>query len=163
MSTRIQRSQHRAWAENRMPDHAINFPFSVYSLNPYPQQRATVRKVHPMANKGAQKPLGATNSELKPGEYPFGSPQSRATARALLERRFAGRRRIDVVSSVPRPGANGEIRIGTWIEGADGSLFRFSTIPAGMTVEDAERIAAEDRGETENCPTGPAEDPVTLR
>ena len=90
MSTRIQRSQHRAWAENRMPDHAINFPFSVYSLNPYPQQRATVRKVHPMANKGAQQPLGATGAGLRLGDYELGSPLSKAAARALAAARQAG-------------------------------------------------------------------------
>jgi hypothetical protein len=40
-------------------------------------------------------------------------------------------------------GANREIRIGTWIEGADGSLFRFSTIPPGMTIEEAEQIISQ--------------------
>ena len=39
---------------------------------------------------------------LKPSEYPLRSVQSRAAAMALLERRFAGRKRIDVVNSVPR-------------------------------------------------------------
>ena len=101
-----------------------------------------------MANKGAQRPLGATDSGLKPGEYPLGSPQSRAAARALLERRFAGRRRIDVVSSIPRPGGDGGIRIGTWIECDDGTLFRLSTIPSGMTIQEAERLVAV---ETREC------------
>jgi hypothetical protein len=78
-----------------------------------------------------------------PGRYPIGSPESRAAARAALERRYAQRRRIDVVSSIPRPGAEGEIRIGTWIEGEDGVLFRFSTIPPGMTIQEAERIVAQ--------------------
>ena len=99
-----------------------------------------------MANKGAQKPLGATDSGVKPGEYPLGSPQSRATARALLERRFAGRRRIDVITSIPRPGGDTGIRIGTWTECDDGSLVRFSSIPAAMTIEEAERIVAEPDG-----------------
>jgi hypothetical protein len=96
-----------------------------------------------MANKGGQKPPGATGAGPKPAEYPLGSPQSRAAARALLERRFAGRRRIDVVSSIPRPGGDGAIRIGTWIECDDGSLFRFSTIPSGMTILEAEQIALQ--------------------
>src|SRR5277367_189975 len=77
---------------------------------------------------------------MKPSDYPLGSTQSRAAARASLERRFAGRRRIDVVSCVPRPGGDGGIRIGTWIECDDGSLFRLSTVPPGMTIEEAERI-----------------------
>ena len=96
-----------------------------------------------MANKGAQQTPGATGAGLRLGDYELGSPQSRATARALLERRFAGRRRIDIVSSIPRPGGDGGIRIGTWIEGADGSLFRFSSIPPGMTIEEAERIVSQ--------------------
>ena len=112
-------------------------------LNPYPQQWVTVRKVHPMANKGAQKPLGATEARLRPGEYPLGSAQSRAAARALLERRFAGRRRIDVVSSVPRPGGDGGIRVGTWVECDDGSLFRLSNLPPGITIKEAERIVSQ--------------------
>ena len=58
-------------------------------------------------------------------------------------RRFAGRMQSDLVSNIPGPGADGEIRIGTWIEGRDGSLFRCSTIPAGMTIEEAERIVAQ--------------------
>ena len=96
-----------------------------------------------MANNGAQDPLSATGAGLKPGEYPLGSAQSRAAARALLERRFAGLRRIDVVSSVPRPGGEGGIHIGTWIECDDGSLFRFSDLPPGMTIEEAEQIFSQ--------------------
>ncbi len=40
-----------------------------------------------MANKGAQKPLGATDCEPRLSHYPIGSAQSRAAARALLDRR----------------------------------------------------------------------------
>lgn len=67
----------------------------------------------------------------------------RAAARAALMRRFAARRRIDVVSSVQRPGGDGGIHLGAWIEGDDGVLFRFSTIPAGMTIAEAERIVSQ--------------------
>jgi hypothetical protein len=35
-----------------------------------------------------------------------------------------------------------EIRVGTWFEGPDGSLIRFSDLPAGMAIEEAERIVA---------------------
>ncbi len=80
---------------------------------------------------------------MKPGDFPLRSCQSRAAARAALERRRASRRRIDIVSSVLRPGADRGIRVGTWIECDDRSLFRFSTIPAGMTIEEAERIVAK--------------------
>ena len=40
-----------------------------------------------MTNKGAQRPLGATDSGLRLSHYPVGSAQSRAAARALLESR----------------------------------------------------------------------------
>jgi hypothetical protein len=40
-----------------------------------------------MANKGDQKPLGATDSTPKPGSFPLGSAQSRAAARAMLVER----------------------------------------------------------------------------
>jgi hypothetical protein len=56
-----------------------------------------------MANKGAQKMLSATDSGPGPGCFPVGSAQARAAARALLERRLAGRNRLDIVSSIPRP------------------------------------------------------------
>jgi hypothetical protein len=79
---------------------------------------------------------------MRPSEYPLGSIQSRAAARGLLEHRFASRRRIDIVSSIPRPGGNGGIHIGTWTECEDGSLFRFSSIPPGMTIEEAEQMVS---------------------
>jgi hypothetical protein len=95
-----------------------------------------------MVNKGTQRRLGATESGLRPGGFPLGTAQSRAAARGLLERRYTERRRIDVICSIPRPGGD-EISIGAWQEGADGSLLRFSNIPAGMTIEEAERIVSQ--------------------
>lgn len=80
---------------------------------------------------------------MKPSDYPLCSTQSRAAARALLEHRSEGRRRIDVVSSIPRPRGAGGIRIGAWIECEDGSLFRFSNVPPGMTIGEAERIVSQ--------------------
>jgi hypothetical protein len=81
---------------------------------------------------------------MRPGDYPLRSRQSRAAARSLLERRLADRKRIDFVltSSIPRPPGARAINIGEWQEGADGTLTRFSMIPSGMTLEEAERIVA---------------------
>jgi hypothetical protein len=56
---------------------------------------------------------------------------------------LAGRNRLDIVSSITRPGGGGAIHIGAWSEAADGILMRFCNIPAGMTLEEAEWIAAE--------------------
>lgn len=79
---------------------------------------------------------------LRPGDFALGSSLSRAAARAALERRFVARRRIDVVSSMPRPRSDEGIHIGPWIEGDDGVLFRFSNLPSAMTIQEAERVSA---------------------
>jgi len=42
-----------------------------------------------MANKGAQRRLGATDGGPKPGSYALGSVESRAAARAMLDAREA--------------------------------------------------------------------------
>lgn len=89
-----------------------------------------------MANAGRQYGLGVADSSARPGTMLSDLRKSRAAARALLERRFAGRKRLDVVSSIPRTGGDGGMC-------DDGSLFRCSQIPPGMTVEGAERIAAQ--------------------
>lgn len=96
---------------------------------------------------------------MKPGDFALGSSQSRAAARALLERRFAARKRLDIVSSIPRPGGDGGIHIGTWQEGQDGVLFRFSSIPPGMTIQEAERIASQPGWK----PTAPPPEPERIR
>jgi hypothetical protein len=77
----------------------------------------------------------------------------------LLERPFAARKRIDVFSTIPRPGSNGEIRVGTWREGADGCLFRFSSIPPGMTIQEAERIVSQPGWK----PASPPAEPERIR
>jgi hypothetical protein len=81
--------------------------------------------------------------DRKPGDYAVGTPESRAAARAMLEAKRADRKRVDIVCSIPRPGAEDAIHIGKWIENPDGSLFRFSNVPAGMTIAEAERIVSQ--------------------
>jgi len=72
------------------------------------------------------------------------APQSRAAARAVLTRRFAGRKTVDLIVSSPLPCPRGDgIRVGEWCEGEDGTLTRISFLPRGMTIEEAERIVAE--------------------
>jgi hypothetical protein len=103
---------------------------------------------------------------MRPWDFALSSPESRAAARAAVERRRAGRKRIDVLSSIPRPG--GGIHVGTWIEGTERSLFRFSTIPGGMTIAEAERIASQPgwkpsiQPEEPKALTGGAESPDTI-
>jgi len=77
---------------------------------------------------------------MKPGDYALGSAQSRAAARALLERHFAARTRQTIIIS----GSDSkEPRIGKWEEGADGSLGRICILPRGMTLQEAERIVSQ--------------------
>src|SRR5215472_7098207 len=44
----------------------------------------TVKKAKSLVNNGAPKRLPATRPGPKPGDYPLGSPESRAAARAIL-------------------------------------------------------------------------------
>jgi hypothetical protein len=83
---------------------------------------------------------------MKPGDYAIGSPESRAAARAVLERRLAERNRggLTLITNIPRPSGDG-IRIGEWCEGADGTLMRICFLPTAMTIEEAEQVAAERR------------------
>ena len=74
---------------------------------------------------------------MKPGDYAVGSPQSRAAARTLLERRFAGRIRRTIIVDLETDCT--EPRIGEWREGADGSLGRVCALPKGMRMQEAER------------------------
>ena len=91
---------------------------------------------------------------MKPGDYAIGSPESRAAARAVLERRLAERNRggITLVSNIPRPSGD-EVSIGDWCEGNNGTLIRFCSLPTGMRMEEAERIVAE-RREHSQMPRG---------
>jgi hypothetical protein len=58
-----------------------------------------------MANKGLQRGLGATDSGFRLSDYPLGSQQSRAAARALLEARRAaqGEGTLFRVRAISRP------------------------------------------------------------
>jgi hypothetical protein len=40
---------------------------------------------------------------VRPGEFPLGSPESRAAARMLLKNQRDSRRRIEIVSNIARP------------------------------------------------------------
>jgi hypothetical protein len=78
---------------------------------------------------------------LKPGDFALGSSQSRAAARALLERRFASRERLTLILDL-ETGCM-EPRIGEWQEGTDGTLVRLCALPDGMTLQEAERIVSQ--------------------
>ena len=90
-------------------------------------------------NPALQSWLGKPELGTQPGSYPLRSPQSRAAARALLERRFAGRKRLDIVF----PTEIHDPILGEWTEGADGTLIRRSFLPPGMTLREAKPIVSQ--------------------
>lgn len=97
-----------------------------------------------MENKRSQAALGATISGPGPGQYPIGSAQSRAAARAKLNHLYASRERMDwVFRSIVHNPKFTEPHLGEWTECEDGTLWRTSHLPAGMTIEEAERIVAQ--------------------
>lgn len=66
----------------------------------------------------------------------MGSAESRAAARALLESRERGVRRMTIVlDPAMRPRCEGppdEVSVGPWSVGTTGTLFRVAFIPKGM-------------------------------
>lgn len=75
----------------------------------------------------------------RPGNYELGSLQSRAAARAMLARRFAGRKRLTIILD----SEGDEPRLGDWREGADGTLVRRCYLSEGMTLQEAETIVSQ--------------------
>jgi hypothetical protein len=91
---------------------------------------------------------------VRPADFPVGSPESRAAARAAVEQRRASqkRRELVIVHSVPSPNRESDPDfdplgpiVHEWRMAEDGVLERTCWIPPGMTVEEAERICAEQK------------------
>jgi hypothetical protein len=71
-----------------------------------------------------------------PGEFPLGSPQSRAAARMRLQQLRASRPQVDLLHSVPRPHRdNGLVHVGEWSELPDGQLMRWTYTPRAAHEE----------------------------
>jgi len=96
-----------------------------------------------MANAARHSGTGTAETWARPGNDALGSPQSRAAARASLERRFAGREKLSIILSIETFPDCTEPRIGEWRELADGKLVRTCILPAGMTIEEAEGVVAQ--------------------
>ena len=80
-----------------------------------------------------------------PEEFPLGSAESRAAARALLERREKGVRRIQIILDMshrpPRPMENPLGAVGPW-ESWNGALYRTVLLPRGADEETKRRLLA---------------------
>lgn len=72
------------------------------------------------------------NPYAAPGEFPLGSPQSRAAARMRLEQLKAARPQFELMHSIPRPRQdNNVVHEGEWSEMSDGQLRRLTYVPQG--------------------------------
>ena len=81
----------------------------------------------------------------RPWNFPPGSVESRAAARAMLEHADSERERITILCSLPEPAwdadegedsepedRNKKIRVGEWSECPDGRLWRMVYVPPGI-------------------------------
>jgi hypothetical protein len=91
---------------------------------------------------------------MKPGDFPIGSPESRAAARMQLAHRHDNRKRVQFVANVwfPHPHEGGpkqdpaRFHFGTWQECEDGSLFRMVYRPGGWLRPEESIPACPDCG-----------------
>ena len=85
-----------------------------------------------------------SNSLPRPEEFPLGSMESRAAARAMLEAQERGVRHLQIIITAPRPRREGEphTKVGPWFETADGGLTRYVFVPPGTDEETLRRLLA---------------------
>ena len=78
-------------------------------------------------------------NDARPGEFPLGSPESRAAARMFLNNQRDSRKRIEIVSNIARPDLdNAKPHVSPWSDFGD-VLMRMLYVPAGMTEEEARK------------------------
>jgi hypothetical protein len=78
-------------------------------------------------------------NDARPGEFPLGSPKSRAAARMLLKNHRDSRRRIELVSNIARPDVDkAKPYMSPWSDFGD-VLMRMLYVPAGITEEEARK------------------------
>lgn len=89
--------------------------------------------------------ISNSTSLPRPEEFPVGSAESRAAARALLERREKGVRRIQIILDMshrpPRPNENPLGAVGPW-DSWNGALYRTVLLPRGADEETKRRLLA---------------------
>jgi hypothetical protein len=76
----------------------------------------------------------------RPGDFPLGSPESRAAARMLLKNQRDGRQRIEIVSNIARPGVdNAKPCMSPWSDFGD-ILMRMVYVPDAMSEEETRKL-----------------------
>lgn len=67
---------------------------------------------------------------LRPQDFPLGSVESRAAARALLAHRFNSRKRLRIIWNAPRPYKdNSRVSFSDWMEWPNGYLVQWVCVP----------------------------------
>ena len=85
---------------------------------------------------------------MKPGDFPLGSPESRAAARMLAMSQQDTRKRVEIVTNVhmpcpgkgpdPDPWNDEEPHFGPWRDCGD-VLMRFVYVPDGMSFDETRK------------------------
>ena len=78
---------------------------------------------------------------MKPWDFPIGSPESRAAARAMLRSRMRGAHTIQLLGRF-RGRDESALIIGPWYPLTGGGFYRALQIPSGTSKEDMKRILA---------------------
>jgi hypothetical protein len=85
----------------------------------------------------------ANQPAIMPWKFALASPESRAAARAMLEARQTGARRLQLVTSIQRPRQDNSLpRVGDWTPIPGGRLMRLVYIPPDIGCDTRERILA---------------------
>jgi hypothetical protein len=74
----------------------------------------------------------SAQAAVNPGDYPLGSERSRAVARQLLEHKWAGAKRFELILSV---GSEEEPHAEEWTQTENGELTRMVSLPGGVSME----------------------------
>ena len=97
--------------------------------------------------------LPRSDNAARPGDFPLGSRESRAAARLLLNSLANTRRRIEIVSHIPRPGQDGtKPHVSDWNDFGD-ALMRMVYVPPGMSFEEALKLVDRPKSSTSSLPT----------
>ncbi len=83
---------------------------------------------------------------MNPGDSPLGSIQSRAAARAVLNRAEDESERLEIICHIPRPDQDNTRPHATpWQPMGEGSLVRWVYVPPGMPTEAAKKVLAKEK------------------
>ena len=79
----------------------------------------------------------------RPEEFPLGSTESRAAARAMLDAQRRAVRRVQIIHSIPHPNEDdSRPHVGHWQQWGEGGLMRLIYVPPGTDEETTRHLLA---------------------